>query len=218
MTRALQLQKQWALFDRQEFERAFAETHAVLSRLQGEDLRDAQRLMGLCCYLQQQYSVATFWFKKACQGSEQSSDWLNLALAATLHGDLELGAQAFEQARLCQQVARFRQVPGFYLQAFWYATALCDASPLYPNQNVYPRVELLLNELAAVYKRLRCTDTAFVYSHELPFLVSFLELVVRCFRAQEKYAQGIAWLQELGDALDEEGKRQVSKAMAELRL
>jgi hypothetical protein len=51
----------------------------------------------------------------------------------------------------------------------------------------------------------------------LPFLSSFLDLAVRCFRALERRAEGIAWLEELARALDAAGQRQVGKAVGELR-
>ena len=208
--RTLQLNKQWALFDRQEYERALQDTQAVLATRQGADLLDAHRLLGLCCYFQGQYSHALHWLQKAVQGSEDSNDWLNLALAATMNGNLELGEQAFEQVRLCQQVSRFRQEPGLFLQIYWYASALADGQ-------CWTRVRPLLDELARVFKRLYSTEPAYVYTHGLPFLPSVLELATRCFRELGQHAQGVAWLQDLASGLDEDGQRQASKAMGELR-
>lgn len=210
MARSAQLQKQWELFDQQEYQRAFDEVQALHGQLQGSDLRDAQRLLGLCCYYQQQYSQAVLWFQKACYGSDEANDWLHLALAATMHGDIELGAQAFEQVRVLQQASKYSLQPSFYLQLYWYAQALCDVGQ-------WERLQTVLDELARVYRRLYSTDTAFLYSHGMPFLSSVLALATHAFSAQEEYAKGVAWLQALGEGLDAEGQRQVSAAMQELR-
>jgi len=210
MVRSPQLEKEWALFDQQEYQRAFEEAHALLERLQGPDLRDAHRLMGLACYCQREYGQASFWFKKACQGSDEASDWFNLAVSTTMQGDSESGVQAFEQVRLCQQAAKYGQEPSFYLQLYWYACTLCD-------QGEYARLEPLRNELADVYRRLHSTDTSFVYSRRLPFFSSVLALAARCFNEQKKYAQGVSWLQTLGAALDDEGQRQVNRVILELQ-
>lgn len=208
--RTLQLNRQWALFDRQEYERALQDTQAVLANLQGGDLQDAHRLLGLCYHFQGQYGQAVHWLQKAVQGSEDSKDWLNLALAATMNGDLELGEQAFEQVRLCQEVSRFRQEPGLFLQVYWYASALADGQR-------WTRVRPLLDELVGAYKRLYSTEPAYVYSRGMPFLYSVLELATRYFRELGQHAQGVAWLQGLASGLDENGQHQVSKAMGDLR-
>jgi len=209
MARPPQLQKQWELFDHQEYQHAFEEARASLDRLQGADLRDAYRLMGLACYRQHEYNQASFWLEKACQGSDDAGDWFNLAASATMQGRVELGAQAFEQVRICQQVARYRQGPGFYLQLYWYACVLCD-------KGEYARLQPLLDELAHVYKRLHTTDSTFLYVRRLPFLSCVLALVTRCFREQAKCAEGVAWLEALGEAFDDEGQRQVNRAMQQL--
>ena len=209
MIRSPQLQKQWALFDQQQYQSAFADTHALLDRLHGLDLRDAHRLMGLACYRQREYSQASFWFKRACQGSDEAGDWFNLAVAAARQHDIELGEQAFEQVRICQQATRYHQEPGFYLQLYWYACVLCDASE-------YAHVQPRLDELAQVYRRLHSTDTIQLYVSRLPFLSSVLALAIRRFREAQQYAEGAAWLQALGEGLDEEGQEQVKRAIREL--
>ena len=209
MVRSPQLRKQWELYEEQEYQRAFEEARALLVRLHGPDRRDAYRLVGLACHQQKQYSQATFWLRKACEGSDDAGDWLNLALAATMQGNHELGAEAFEQVRICQQVARYGQHPGFYLQLYWYACALYDKA-------AYERLQSLLDELADVYRRLHRTDTNFLYARRLPFLSSVLILAMRHFAEQEKRAEGVAWLHALGEKLDEEGQRQVNQAILDL--
>jgi tetratricopeptide (TPR) repeat protein len=204
------LAQAWALFEQGQYEEAFQMAQALLGGLQGEDRRDAQRLMGLARYHQRQYERASFWLREACKGSEQAQDWLHLALAATMQGDHDLGEQAFEQARFCQQAAKYEQEPGWYVQLYWYAGVLCDSGQ-------HERALPLLEELASAYKRLHHTDTVFLYGRGLPFLSSFLDLAVRCFRALERRAEGIAWLEELARALDAAGQRQVGKAVGELR-
>ena len=210
MGRSPSLAKQWALYDGQEFERAWRETHSILDGLGREDRRDAQRLIGLCWYRQHHYDDAEHWLQWACQGSADSNDWLWLALAATRRGNMEQGAQAFEQTRICQQVAKFTQPPGIHLQIYGYALVLCQSRE-------WARLRPLLDELGKVYERLFCTDTAFLYRHGVPFLVSFLALAERPFREQGPFVQGLAWRQKLAFGLDDEGKLQVSRAMRELR-
>lgn len=210
MPRSPLLEKPWALFEQQRYQEAFDIVHAMLNSLQGEDLRDAQRLLGLSCYHQHQYERAVFWLTEACCGSEHAHDWLNLALAATMQGNVELGAQAFEQVHICQQASRYAQEPGWYLQLYGYADALC-------NSGQCMRALPLLNELANAYKRLHNTDTIFLYSRGLPFLSSFLNLAVRCFRTLQQQVEGTVWLEDVAKALDVPGQRQVRKAREELR-
>lgn len=209
MPRSPLLRKAWTLFEQGQYEEAFEMAHARLSGLQGEDRRDAQRLMGLARYCQRQYEQAIFWLMEACKGSDYAGDWLNLALAATMDRKRELAEEAFEQARLCQQVAKYDQEPGWYVQLYWYACALCDAEQW---EHALP----LLDELAGAYKRLHQSDTVLLYARGLPFLSSFLTLAVRCFRALERQAEGIAWLEELAKALDTSGRHQVARAVGEL--
>jgi hypothetical protein len=210
MIRSARLQEQWALYDEQEYELAFEQARALLDQLQGSDLRDAYRLVGLACHRQEQYGQASFWLRRACQGSDQAGDWLNLAVSATMQGDMELSAQAFEQVRICQQAARYGQAPGFYLQLYWHACALCDKGEYEPLQD-------LLDELAQVYRRLHSTDSAFLFARGLPFLSSLLSLATRRFREQGESAAGVVWMQALGEALDDEGQRQVKESVQELR-
>jgi tetratricopeptide (TPR) repeat protein len=204
------LHKQWELFEEQEYTRALDETQALLPQLQTDDLRDAQRLLGLCCQRQGQHAQASRWFRQACQGSVASSDWLHLAVALVLQGQPAEAAAVFEQVRLCQQVARYAQHPGLFLHIYWYALALAEAGQ-------WSEVGALLDELSRVYVRLHSTDSAHLYRHQVPFLGSTLALAMRTFCALEHYAEGSLWLQRLAQGLDDAGQRQVSHAMAELR-
>jgi tetratricopeptide (TPR) repeat protein len=134
MDRSEALLQQWLLYDQKKYGQAFRLTREVLGQLQGADLHDAQRLLGLCCLRQRQYTQASLWFKKACQGSDNSKDWLNLARSAALQGNLALSAEAFEQVRLIQQSLKYGQATGFYRQVLAYASALCEAQADEPLQ------------------------------------------------------------------------------------
>ena len=210
MVRSPQLKEQWELFERQQYRRVFDKTFALRRQLRGVDLHDAYRLMGLACHHQQQYYQATLWFKKACQGSSEPGDWYNLAASATMQGNSQLGAEAFEQVRICQEAAKYRADPGFYWQLCWYASALCDAEE-------YARLQPLLDELAGVYERLGCTDTTYLYIRRVPFLSCFLALAARCFGSPERCAEGVAWLRAFGRKLDKEGQSQVGEVVQRLR-
>lgn len=210
MAHSVLLLKQWEWFEEQEYRRALEETQKVLPQLKGDDLKDAQRLLGLCCQHEGQYSQASHWFKMVCQGSAESGDWLNQAVAAARQHHLAEAQEAFEQARLCQQAAKYTQEPGLYLQIYWYALALGEAG-------AWEQVQPLLDELARVYVRLHNTDAVQLYRHSVPFLGSALILATHHFRARQQYAEGIIWLQHLAEDLDEAGQRQVSRAMTELR-
>ena len=209
MPRSPELQEQWALLDSQEYRRAFEDTFALRRELQGADLHDAHKLMGLACYRQRWYRQATLWFKKACQGSDEAGDWCNLATSATMQGNGELGAEAFEQVRICQQAAKYQQEPSFHEQLYWYACALCDTEQ-------HAALRPLLDELANVYGRLHCTEAPFLYVRRVPFLSCFLALATRSFRKQETYLDGAIWMRAFGETLDKEGQRQVGDAIREL--
>ena len=105
MPRSEALLAQWALYDSKEYGQAFQQVKEVLHELEGEDLRDAQRLLGLASLRQQQYTQARLWLQKACEGSTRAQDWLDLAVAAALQADWALGEAAFDQVRFIQQMA-----------------------------------------------------------------------------------------------------------------
>ena len=110
---------------------------------------------------------------------------------------------------MCQRAAKYAQWPGIHLQVYWYALVLCDAqqwSPLQP----------LLEELKGVYKRLYCTDAAYVYRLGMPLLASALELAVRYFKAHGGRAAGAAWLKDLASGVDAEGGQAAERAIGEL--
>ena len=210
MIRSPRLRRQWTLYDDQEYQRAFDEAGELLVQLAAKDRRDAWRLLGLCCQRQKQYREAAEWFRRACEGSDEANDWLNVAVVYVQQGDKESAAEAFEQVRLCQQAARYTQLPSFHLQLYWYASALSDSG----DHSPLPR---LIEELAAAYRRLRRTDSAFLLARGMPFLSSFLALVVSHFDHEEKQEEGIVWLQALGQALDAAGQKQAAEAIEELR-
>jgi hypothetical protein len=203
------LEKQWALFDAQEYDRAFEQTRALLVRLPLAERRDAHRLLGLTRYIRSQYVEAVHWFREVCEGSDVADDWCRLALAATMAGKDELAAEAFEQVRFCHQASRYGQRPGLYLHIYWYATALSDVGQC-------AAAAPLLDELAQAYRRLRQADTVFLLAQGMPFLSSVLSLALECFRTQESHAAGVAWLEALARGLDEAGQRQVGQAMRDL--
>lgn len=207
--RSTLLEKQWALFDAGDYGQAFDQTRALLVRLPPAERRDAHRLLGLARYRQGQYLEAVHWFREACEGSDVADDWCRLAMAATLKGDAELAAAAFEQVRFCHEASRHSQHPGLYLHVYWYASTLCDAG----QQATVPP---LLDELAQAYRRLHQTDSVFLFAQGMPFLSSVLSLARQCFREQDSHAAGVAWLEALAKGLDEAGQRQVGAAMDDL--
>lgn len=210
MPRSEALQRQWALYDNKQYEPAFAETLSLLEELSGADLRDAQRLLGLTSLRQRQYPQASLWLKKACHGSDDASDWLNLATSTALQGHRQASLEAFEQVRFIQQAAKYQQGPGFYHQLLWYASALCDGGQ-------HDLLRPLLDELAQAYRRIHETDTTLLYVLHMPFLSSTLALALRHFDAASNHADGVAWLQALGESLDLEGQQQVANAASELQ-
>jgi tetratricopeptide (TPR) repeat protein len=203
------LEKQWALFDASDYDQAFEQTRALQVRLPLDERRDAHRLLGLSRYVRSQYVEALHWFREAAEGSDVADDWCRVALAATMAGRGEVAIAAFEQARFCHQASRYDQRPGLYLHLYWYATALCDTGQ-------YGATTPLLDELAQAYRRLRQTDTVFLFAQGMPFLSSVLSLALECFRNQESHAAGVKWLEELAKGLDEPGQRQVGEAMRDL--
>ena len=261
MRRSPQLARQWTLYDRDEHDRALQQARTLLPRLRGAERQEACRLIGLCYDRKKEHREALHWLQLACQGSEDSQVWLEVALAALRADERQLSQQALEQVRLCQQAARYAQPPGLYVQLFWYAGSLLDPAPRPtappeemaerssapaaqtvssrragtrgPNgmqvpqpQSTAGQLEIverrdqarqLLDELAAVYRRLYLTDTTFLYVRRMPFLSSFLTLAQRYFMLQGQLAEGVAWLQELAEGLDRAGQEQVELAVQALQ-
>ncbi len=204
-----QLEKQWALFEAGDYERAAAETRELLVRLPGADKREAHRLLGRAYYELHDHREALDWLREAAAGSDLADDWCRLALAATMMDNDRVAAEAFEQARFCHQASRYLQSPGLFVHVYWYAAALSD-------REEYAPARLLLDELAQAYRRLHRTDTVFLYARGMPFLSSVLSLALQCFSAQKEHAAGVAWLEALAKGLDEAGQRQVGQAMRDL--
>jgi len=271
--RSPQLARQWTLYDRDEHDRALQQARTLLPRLRGAERQEACRLIGLCYDRKKEHREALHWLQLACQGSEDSQVWLEVALAALRADERQLSQQALEQVRLCQQAARYAQPPGLYVQLFWYAGSLLDPAPrpTAPPEEMAPRptappeemaerssapaaqtvssrragtrgpngmqvpqpqstagqleiverrdqARQLLDELAAVYRRLYLTDTTFLYVRRMPFLSSFLTLAKRYFLLQGQLAEGVGWLQELAEGLDRAGQEQVELAIQALQL
>ena len=210
MPRSEALLLQWALYDNKEYGQAFKQAKDLLDELEGDDLRDARRILGLACLRQQQYTQARLWLQKACHGSTWAEDWMHLAVAAALQADWALCEAAFDQVRFIQQMERYGQGAGFYRQLYWYASALCDGA-------AYERAQPLLEELAEAYRRVGTSDTAQLYVVGLPFWSSFLTLVERRFGEPGDYAAGVAWLHERMEAMDRDGRQQLHQAMRRLR-
>jgi hypothetical protein len=205
------LEKQWALFDAGDHDRAYQQARVLLVRLPLADRRDAHRLLGLVRYGRSQYVEAVHWFRELCEGSDVADDWCRLALAAVMAHKDKLATEAFEQVRLCHQASHYSERPGLYVHIYWYATALCDVGQ-------YAAAGPLLDELAQAYRRLHQTETTFLFAQGMPFLSSVLSLALQCFRHQEDYVGGAAWLEKLGQGLDEAGQRQVGQALRDLVL
>jgi tetratricopeptide (TPR) repeat protein len=257
--RSPHLARQWTLYDHDAHDRALQQARTLLPRLHGAARQEAYLLIGLCYERKKDHKEALYWLQRASEGSDNSQVWLELALTALKAGERTLSAQAFEQVRLCQQVARYAQPPGLYLQLFWYAGSLLDPLPRakalprqlagrttalrHQSQDVAPpegmagrsaggdaragidpdikgrrdQARLLLDELAAVYRRLYLTDTTFLYARRMPFLSSFLTLVKRFFLLQGQLAEGVTWLQEFAQGLDRAGQDQVDFALQALQ-
>jgi tetratricopeptide (TPR) repeat protein len=225
--RSPQLARQWTLFDRAQHERALQQARTLLPRLRGADRQEAYRLIGLCYGRQKKHSEALDWLKRACEGSSNAQVWLDVALAGLKVGEWDLAEDAFEQVRLCQQVARYAQPPGFYLQLFWYAGSMLDAAkhrvrdkaqsrPVRGEKRALEQVRSLVDELAAAYRKLHVTETTFLFTHSMPFLSSFLTLATRLFRAQWQLLEGVTWLRGFAEELDRGGKAQVESAIQAL--
>ena len=203
------LRRQWQLFEQRQYRTALAQAMLMIEYLQGADLRDGLHLIGMTHYRLGQYDQSADWLGRACHGSEESADWLNLAVAAVLAGRVDQSEDAFAQVRICQQAAKHAQPPGLYRQMLWYAEALTQGNefdPLWP----------LMDELASAYRHIRSTDVVSLYVANMPFLSTFLELSQRAWRRAGLASEMRDWLQGLADGLDPEGAGRVMRVIQQL--
>ncbi len=173
---------------------------------------DAYRLVGLASFQLGRNDDAVKYYEEVVKArrNERWSDWFNLCMAATAYKDFVRGKQAFDtMVELGTKAGKESELwQNFYNLVYFYMRSLID-------QQQYDAAFEQLVKLGDLYKSLKVTDRTYVIGavgYFPPSLNDILDAAQPVFEHVGK-EKSTAWLKELSDALDEEGKRTVESYM-----
>jgi tetratricopeptide (TPR) repeat protein len=189
----------WNALEQERFEDVLAETEPFLN-FKNDVLRlEANKLAGLAYFRSQRYEQATPHFQTVARSSTDVADWFNVVTSATLAGDFQTGADAFDKALECQKEANYSQQPSVPFMRYYYACALRD-------KGQWETALQQINELRKTYAQLHITDDTFVYIRGVPFLGQTLRVAMDVFQGLGRNADAETWFNSFAKNLDEDGR------------
>lgn len=185
--------------EQERFEDVLAETEPFLNSKNDVLRLEAYKLAGLAYFRSQRYEQATLHFQTVARSSTDATDWFNVVTSATLAGDFETGADAFDKALECQKEANYSQETSVPFMRYYYACALRDKSQ-------WETALQQINELRKTYEQLHITDDTFVYIRGVPFLGQTLRVAIDVFQGLGRNADAETWFNSFAKNLDEDGR------------
>jgi hypothetical protein len=169
---------------------------------------DARKLLALVLFRRAEYGPAAKAFREIADGRGEANDWFNLMTSSTLSGDVETGAQAYENAiaRACEGDTSSCSVPFTML---YFARSLHTVGS-------FDKAMSRIDELRQFYESLEIADPTFLYLRGMPFLSHTLDVAVDVFRDSNREREGVAWLNAFAASLDEEGRQYIEDAKTQL--
>jgi len=177
----------------------------------------AYRLIGLSFYRNNEMRESLPWFRKAALNSNSLNDWFNLAntsaqiVSANNQPDssfLRLATHAFSNIEKLHQINNFELKPSFWNQLYYFIIALM-------NGGHFNEAFDQLNRLKLAYKRARFTDKTYLQEIGLPSFDSFISLSLALFKRVGRLTQGIEFLEQLTQNVDDSGKLTIEKIIKE---
>ncbi|KAL9646901.1 hypothetical protein ABK040_013761 [Willaertia magna] len=196
-----------------------------ISEQDNDDTRRAYRLVGLSYHKNHQFQQALPWFKKAAHNSPSILDWFNLCSTAAQISDhhlpnnnkdeqhlssihLKLALHAFQQLEELHKASEFKLKPSFWIQLYYFIISLM-------NGKHYHQAFELLNRLKLAYKRARFTDPSYLEEIGLMSFDSFLSLTLLLFKRVNRLEQGLEFLNQMKQNVDEAGKKTIDQIIQE---
>lgn len=197
------------------------QSYNITSLSNSNEMRRAFRLVGLSFYNNQQFEEALTWFKKAAEQSNSNQDWFNLASTASQIDTtrykqeqrdypIQLAKYAFHQLELLHEASQFQLRPSFWQQCYYYIISLINGKHFNEALNQ-------LNRMKQAYKRARFTDTSYLGEVGLPPFDNFLSLTFYLFKKLDRLNQGIEFLRQIKDYVDEAGKKTIDEVLRQYK-
>ena len=165
---------------------------------------DAARLMAFAFSRLNRYSEALPCWQNLIVIEPSPHNYAQLAASAAVLGRLEVAEPAFERAEQLTQESE--QEGSSSLPMMWanYITALdLGGNPA----RALPYIDLLKRAYAGYH----ITDSTFLYIRGMPFFSVFIENALPVLQKVKTQEEIEAWLDELNDEVDDEGKECIAK-------
>lgn len=169
----------------------------------------ATRILALAHFHQQHYAQAWPLFEQLAQKSGSVNDWFNVVSSATLAGELDKGAAAFDEAVQSHEAMPGQQ-PSVSTMRYFYACALRDMKEY---ARAFEHMEILRGE----YEKHPITSNGQLQAHGLPPLDHLLDLMVEVLLHSGDIPEAVQWLQDFGRKLDGPGQTQTNQAADRLQ-
>ena len=205
--RRAELSEAWIALETNEPDRGVALAAPYMESTDRELASDAKKIVALVRFRRNDYEGALLLFRDVVAVNDDAGNWFNVATAATLGGNIEVGRDAFEHALTAQQQKPNPEGMSVPFMRRYYACALRDRSE-------FVRALEQIEELRSIYEQLRITDDQFVYMRGVPFLAHTMDVAVDVFRGLGESFVWSNWLDSFAEKLDLEG-REYLKSVAE---
>jgi tetratricopeptide (TPR) repeat protein len=174
-----------------------------------EYAREANRLTGLGRFRSGEYQDSLPFFETAARGSDQASDWFDLASAELMAARPEEAEESFQKALDCQEASGYTQQPGVPFMMYFFMFALS-------KEGFQERAFRHLEELRKLYEAMKITDDTFVYVRGVPFLSQTMEAAIPVLRVVLTRQEAVGWLRSFASKLDKPGKAYLKDCEARL--
>lgn len=172
--------------------------------------REANRIAGLARFQMGLFPEAFASLKIAAEDSQYAGDWLNVALSATMAGEIALGSRAFAIAIRSWETPGSSNSPGIGFMRQWYACALRD-------RQEFGLAFEQISVLRFMYEQFRVTDPTFLHMRGMPFLQDTTRVAVDVLKALGPSIDALGWINDFAAKLDVEGQRCLDNARLQLR-
>ncbi len=187
---------------------ASAGARQLLQDAETDELRlKAHALAGMCCFHLGEYAPAATHFAATAEGLPSRPAWFRVALARTLSGAADAGAEAFAKAVAADgedAVSRELTVP---FMRFDYAGALLSAGEL-------DRALVQLSRIERLYPSLPSTEDAVVLQAGVPALSHFVNLLLEVFERRGSKTEAKRWARQFARTIDDHGRKVVTEVGA----
>ena len=204
-----QIDHLWEELHAKRFEGLGDKVQPLLASKHPAIAQKALRLLGLEQFHQGNFAQAWPLFEELAEQTQTTGDWFNVATSATLAGNLDGGAKAFENAVKHQPDSDSASQPCVAMLHYFYGCALRDAGAY---ERAFENVEVL----RAMYEKLPNSSKAQLELRGMPSVSNLLELFVDVLAESGDIPEAVTWLRAFGAKLDAAARQQVEQAVESL--